>query len=201
MEHAKLKRINDILSVFVVGLGLYIALIPALPAIQLWWTQRGGVNIPYSGELANASVNGNKKDKPIPSDNRLVIPGIDVNQPIKEGNSISVIDNEGVWRRPNSSSAPDKGNMVLAGHRFTYANPYGSFYHLDKLKIDDKLAIYWQGKEYVYKVKETKVVSASSVDIEKSTTDQQLTLYTCTPIWSAKDRLVIIAVPFEEINQ
>lgn len=197
----KLRIFNNFLSVLVVLLGLYIAVIPVLPALQLWWNQREGVLVPYSGVLADASQNANKQNKPIPKENRLVIPGINVDQPIKEGNSLSVIDNEGVWRRPNASGTPESGNMVIVGHRFTYTTPYGSFYHLDKMKVGDSFAIYWQGKEYVYKVVESKTVSATSVDIEKDTSEKQLTLYTCTPIWSAKDRLVIKAVPFEEINQ
>jgi LPXTG-site transpeptidase (sortase) family protein len=42
---------------------------------------------------------------------------------------------------------------------------------------------------------ESKIVDPSAVEIEAPTTQKQLTLYTCTPIWTAKERLVIIAKP------
>lgn len=196
-KNSKLHKFNNFLSFVVVALGLYIALIPLLPTIQLWWKQRGGVHVPYSGALANASVNASKDNNPIPKDNRIVIPSISVNEPVFEGSSISVIDNGGTWRRPNSSNNPSSSNMVIVGHRFTYTNPYGSFYHLDKLKIGDHLAVYWQGKEYVYEVAETKVVEPTAQEVEAKTNNAQLTLYTCTPIWSAKQRLVVIAKPVD----
>ncbi|HEX8762727.1 MAG TPA: class E sortase [Candidatus Saccharimonadales bacterium] len=102
---------------------------------------------------------------------------------------------KGIWHRP-ASAAPNKpGNVVLAGHRFTYQNPQGVFYHLDKLKTSDQIGLVWQGKVYRYKVREIKVVGANETPIEAPTNNARLTLYTCTPLWLPKDRLVIIAEP------
>lgn len=86
---------------------------------------------------------------------------------------------------------------MLVGHRFTY-DGNGVFYHLDKLKVGDQLAVFWEGKKYQYTVTETKVVPATATEVEDQTQDPQLTLYTCTPLWSAKDRLVVIAKPLTE---
>jgi LPXTG-site transpeptidase (sortase) family protein len=66
--------------------------------------------------------------------------------------------------------------------------------------VGQKLALFWEGKEYLYEVTETKVVEATAVEIEAPTKDKQLTIYTCTPIWTAKQRLVVIALPVDEIN-
>lgn len=191
------RQFNNILSFFVILLALYIALVPVLPILQFWWSQKDGVKIPYDGRLAAVSQGANKQNKPIPEDNRLVIPGLSLDEQVKEGQSLSVINNNGVWRRPGSSSNPSDGNMVLVGHRFTYTNPYGTFYHLDKLKVGDNFALYWEGEENIYKVIEVKTVSVNSVQIEQNTEKPILTMYTCTPIWSAKDRLVVTA---ERIN-
>lgn len=196
-KKSKLRNFNNLLSLVVIGLGIYIALVPVIPAIEFWWKQRSGVHIPYSGALANASTNGDKENKPIPNENRLVMPSISLNEEIKEGSSISVIDDGSVWRRPNTSVDPLIGNMVVVGHRFTYSNPSGSFYNLDKINVGDTLALYWSKKEYIYKVEQIKVVEASNTEIESPTTDNRLTLYTCTPIWSAKQRLVVIAKPLD----
>jgi LPXTG-site transpeptidase (sortase) family protein len=191
----KLRTFNNILSIFVLLLGIYIAVMPLLPVLQLWWKQKNGVHVPYSGTLSDISSNAIKDNKPKPKDNRLVIPGIDVDTEIKEGPNMDVAANEGVWRRPNGSSDPLKSNMVLAGHRFAYTHPYGAFYHLDKVKVGDALALYWNGQEYIYKVSSSKVVEPTATYIENPTSAPTLTLYTCTPIWSAKQRLVITAEP------
>jgi sortase A len=105
---------------------------------------------------------------------------------------------KGVWNRPNSSSPPEAGNTVLTGHRFTYDGP-ATFYSLDKVQVGDAIVIYWEGKEYDYIVSETKVVPASAVEIEAPSNYSQLTLYTCTPLWSAKDRLVVVANPTQGV--
>ncbi|PID31740.1 hypothetical protein CR970_04190 [Candidatus Saccharibacteria bacterium] len=192
----KLKRFNDVLSFVVLGLGLYITIMPLLPVVQFWWQQRQGVVIPYSGKLAdNSGSETRKQQKPTPQDNRLVIPAIAVDEQIVEGSTIDVIRDDNVWRRPNSSTTPDAGNMVVVGHRFAYSSPYGAFYHLDKVKVGERLALYWEGEEYVYEVSETKIVEPSAIEVENDTPQRQLTLYTCAPIWSAKQRLVIVAKP------
>ncbi|HMT55527.1 MAG TPA: sortase, partial [Candidatus Saccharibacteria bacterium] len=126
--------------------------------------------------------------------NRIVIPSIQLNEPIIESDSISAIKDGGTWRRPRSSEPAKDGNTVIVGHRY-YGSNVSTFYHLDKVLPGQKLAIYWEGVEHVYEVTETKTVEASQVEIEAPTTEEQVTLYTCTPIWTAKQRLVVIAKP------
>jgi sortase A len=47
----------------------------------------------------------------------------------------------------------------------------------------------------LYKVAEIKTVASTAGEVEAPTDTDQLTLYTCTPLWSAKERLVIVAKP------
>ena len=111
-----------------------------------------------------------------------------------EGNSIAIISKGGTWRRPQSATPLDDGNTVIVGHRY-YGSNVSTFYHLDKVLVGQKLALYWEGQEYLYEVTESKVVGPSAVEVEAPTQDKRLTIYTCTPIWTAKNRLVIIAKP------
>jgi LPXTG-site transpeptidase (sortase) family protein len=187
-----LKRINQILSILVIFLGLYLAGSPFVPDIIFFFHHK--VVVPYSGKLADFYESNNKPTASQPQDNRLVIPDIAVNEKVLEGSSIEVIHNNGIWRRPASSSDPEKSNMVIVGHRFSYISPYGTFYHLDKIKVGSKMALYWDKVEHVYEVKEMKVVSPETGDIEAATDQPRLTLYTCAPLLTAKDRLVIIAM-------
>jgi len=45
----------------------------------------------------------------------------------------------------------------------------------------------------VYTVDRIKQVTATAVEIEAPTARPTLTLYTCTPLWNPKDRLVVTA--------
>lgn len=123
--------------------------------------------------------------------NHVVIPKISLDQQIWFGDSPWLV-NKGVWHIPGSST-PDKGsNTVLVGHRFTYKDP-AVFYHLDKISVDDKIMVVHEGKLYNYKVTETKIVNPEDTHVEGATEDKRLTLYTCHPIWSTRQRLVLVA--------
>jgi sortase A len=188
-------RINSFLTFVVILLGLYIIITPFLPQFEYWFRDTSpNVIAPYGGVLAK--IEGSDESIPPPEENRLVIPAISINEPILESNSISVIDRGGTWRRPKTSNPTQSDNTVIIGHRF-FGNNISTFYNLDKLKIGDIIAVYWEGNENLYEVAESKVVDPSAVEIEESTTEKQLTLYTCTPVWTAKNRLVIIAKPLD----
>lgn len=196
-----LRRVNNALTVIIIAINAYIIILPVMPQLTLWWRKAHDTNkgVPYSGTLAQeTSPAPASKREPIPDDDRLVVPSLQLNEKIYEGTSTYTV-NKGVWRRPSTSTPDQEGNTVLVGHRFTYKDP-AVFYHLDKVKVGEKLAIYWHKKEYVYEVKETKVVAATAVEIEENTPDKRLTIYTCTPLWTAKDRLVIVAIPIDSTN-
>jgi len=186
-QNFNLRRINDALSVAIVLVALYIFLLPVVPQFG-WWLHHSAPLISRSTRHQAQQPAGGA----IPQDNRLVIPALGLDQPIYEGQSVYTV-NKGVWIRPNAST-PDKGsNTVLVGHRFTYTNPRGVFYFLDKLKPGDVLTIYWHGQAYRYHTQTISVVAPTDSSVEAPTTQSQLTLYTCTPLWSLKSRLVIVA--------
>ena len=184
-----LRRFNNFLSVIVIALGIYITVTPILPELQFLFKKKTGH---ISSEL-NYSDKNEPGKKPIPKDNRLVIPQIGLDANVFEGKYADTLK-KGMWRRPKTSTPDQGGNTVIVGHRFTYKDP-AIFYHLDKLKMDDTFALYWQGKEYLYKVSEIKIVEPHQIEVEDQTTDPTLTLYTCTPLWTSKQRLVVVAHP------
>lgn len=100
---------------------------------------------------------------------------------------------KGIWRYPKGSTPDKGGNTVLIGHRFTYTNPRGVFYYLNKVAIGDEIGVFWNSKEYLYKVTTITVVDPHNTSIEDATSDARLTLFTCTPLWLPKDRLVVVA--------
>lgn len=195
------KRFNDGLSFLVALLGLYIIVMPWLPNVSLWWDSvwddsQGYV---YQGNLAegNEAVDDNALQAP-PDKNTLVIPSISLDETILEGDSLAVLNDGGVWRRPATSTPDNGGNTVIIGHRFSYSDP-STFYHLNKLNIGEKFAVWWDETEYVYEVYEKRVVAATALEIEDNTEESIVTLYTCTPLWTARDRLVVRAALVEEL--
>lgn len=189
-----LRRFNNLLSIVVILLGIYIFLVPFLPNIFfLFRDDSANAVAPYQGVLADSL--GSTTTEAIPNQNRIVIPSIGLDEPIIESNSISAIADGGTWRRPNTATPNQQGNTVIVGHRF-YQNSVSTFYHLDKIETREILAVYWEGQEYLYKVTDKKVVEATETEIEAPSSDSKLTLYTCHPLWSSTQRFVIVAEPY-----
>ncbi|MBP9759351.1 sortase [Candidatus Dojkabacteria bacterium] len=124
--------------------------------------------------------------------NKLVIPSIGIDGVIYEGASVSTLNN-GIWRRPNTSKPDMGGNTVMSAHRFLYESGPITFYHLDKVKVGDKIYVLWKNKRYEYQVFNISEVLPTQVEIEANTKDPIITLYTCTPLWTAEKRLVVKA--------
>ncbi len=129
----------------------------------------------------------------IPNYNMLVIPQMGVRGKIYEGSSEKTLL-KGLWHMPGTSSNPESGNVVVTAHRYLRRPPNpNTFYLLDKLKVGDEFYMYWQGKRYNYRVREIKVVKPEEVSILYNTPNPQLTLFSCTPLFTSKNRLVVIS--------
>lgn len=128
-----------------------------------------------------------------PSGHRLVIPAIDVDSAIIEGDEVAVLDNqEGVWLQAGHVGTT---SVVIAGHRFKYLPPNTTtFYNLNKLKNGDTLAIYWDGSKYLYAVDSVFEVSKDDISILNPTSDRALMIYTCSDETLLK-RIVVKAIP------
>lgn len=130
---------------------------------------------------------------------RLIIPRIGVDMPIvvNEPNEAKGLA-AGAWQIPGTAS-PDNsggyGNMVLSAHRYLYTSGPNTFFDLDKLEVGDKIIVWWQGKMYSYTVDASKVVPPSAVEILNPSPTPELTLFTCTPVFTTKNRLVVTARP------
>lgn len=180
----KLHIFNNVLSLVVIGFFAYVLAYPLLPGWSFWARTKLHKNPP----LVSAVEKGT--DKPT-DENMIVIPRLLMQEKINESKNTSALK-YGIWRRPNTSTPDKQSNTVMVGHRFTYDGA-AVFYNLDKVKVDDEIVVYWNKKKYVYTVERIKEVPPTAIEVEDSTADARLTLYTCTPIWSAKNRLVVQA--------
>jgi sortase A len=184
-----------IIAILIAVVSMFLILAPLmgeilLPLKELFDSTGGYV---YQNKLV-ATDNQTKIDqsklKPIPKENVLVIPKIQVDAIIHEGPDDSTL-NLGVWRKPNSFDPELGGNTVLTAHRFLYTFGPNTFYSLDKIEKGDKFIIFWNQKEYDYEVFEKLEVQPTDVWVEDNTTDPTVTLYTCTK--DAVTRIVVRA--------
>ncbi|MBX4190124.1 sortase [Candidatus Parcubacteria bacterium] len=124
--------------------------------------------------------------------NRLVIPGANINMAIIESSSERALWRGG-WLWPNGSTPDKGGNTIIFGHRFRYLPPVtNTLYNLDKASMNDEFYITWRGKEYHYRVSEIKIVNPKDIYILEQSSGAEVTLVTCFPLFSSKQRLVVI---------
>jgi sortase A len=131
---------------------------------------------------------------------------------IKEGDPMAIIDlptigvskyvvagvetadlKKGPGHYPGTPFPGELGNASIAGHRTTYGEP---FRHLDDLNIGDPIIVTdLLGRKFTYLVSNQQVVGASDSWVVATTdpTKAILTLTTCHPEFSAKQRLIVSA--------
>lgn len=182
------RQINNLLAGIVIVVSLYALLLPFIAHLNHWVRQRNPDN---RERIVSQLQAGPQVDTP--ADNRLLIPDILVDEPIVTGSSLGVIEDGGVWLRPRSAEPNGAGNIVLAGHRFTYRQPLGPLYHLDDVTLGDEIGLRWEGELRRFIVEDIRTVTSQSTGIEAQTEDTRLTIYTCTPLLTAEHRLVITA--------
>jgi len=195
-------RVLKIVVIVVILVGVGILVYPLLPALKYSISKPENF-YPYETRLLNSNLNLGKLPeiktvKRIPEDNRLVIPKIGVDVAVVEGKNEEAALLKGAWRNPKTSDPAKGGNTVISGHRFRFRPPNNTtFYLLDKLSVGDPFLIYWQGVEYDYIVTETKIVAPTTLEILNNTADPQVSLFTCTPLFTTKQRLVVIGQPLK----
>lgn len=177
-----LARVNNILTIAIVVINVFTFCMPFVPQATLWVKQ----NTTHNTERLDEQLESNE----IPDGKRLVIPQILLDEQVFEGANDTTL-NKGLWHQPNGIIPGQSGATIIAGHRFTYKDPEGAFYHLDKLNPGDTIALYWDGSKHLYSVTD-KSVTGPDYKIESGDTEQ-LVLYTCTPIWNPVNRLIIVA--------
>ncbi len=119
----------------------------------------------------------------------LRIDKIDLDAVIFEGVDPQTLKS-GPGHTPGSPLPGQPGNAVLAGHRTTYGRPFWDF---DLLEIGDRVEVESAIGVSVYEVREIAVVQPTDVWVTDDRPGAWLTMTTCEPKFSARQRLVIWA--------
>ena len=83
-----------------------------------------------------------------------------------------------------------RGNSGIAGHRTTYGAPFSK---LDQLSLGDTILVTTLQGRFTFRVTQTVVVPPTDVSVLDPSSTPMLTLTTCTPRFSASERLVVHA--------
>ncbi len=97
---------------------------------------------------------------------------------------------KGPGHYPETPLPGQLGNAAIAGHRTTYGQP---FYDIDQLEPGDEIITTTPSGRFVYVVTGQQVVSPSDYQVVATTdpTTATLTLTSCHPRWTARQRIVI----------
>jgi sortase A len=121
---------------------------------------------------------------------RVRIPAIDLDETIRSGVSMDVID-RGVAHWSGTASPGGAGNVVLAGHRTTQTRP---FFNLDRLDTGDLVFMTdGSGFEVMYRVSDSYIVDPKDLWITYDSPTPSVTMFACHPKGSARFRIVVQA--------
>ncbi len=120
----------------------------------------------------------------------LKIPSIEVDEVVVQGT-----DTEALQRGPghyDETDDPweDRGRVGIAGHRTTYGAP---FWDLDRVRRGDVVTLITEFGTFAYRVTRTEVIPPTRIGVLDPTKKPTLVLTTCTPRFSAAQRLIVYA--------
>ena len=119
----------------------------------------------------------------------IKIPRLGLEHAVVEGVSLPDL-RKGPGHYPATPLPGELGNAAIAGHRTTYGAPFN---RLDELEVGDAILISTLRGTYRYEVTSQRVVRPTELSVLDPTPDATLTLTTCNPKFSARQRLVITA--------
>ena len=108
---------------------------------------------------------------------------------VVEGVSRADLKN-GAGHMPTTPLPGQPGNSVISGHRTTYGAP---FHELDQLAPGDVIEVITALGVHTYAVQETIIVRPTEIWVTNDRPGAWLTLTTCHPKFSSRERLVVFA--------
>lgn len=139
-------------------------------------------------ELTAGEEKKNKLQEISLEETKILIPAIKVNALVRGGtNKEELKKGPGIYEKSPMPSQ-EGGNVCIAGHRTTYG---AWFRNVDKLREGDEVILEYQGNKYIYKVERVFVVEKNDWSVTKPTGYSAITLTSCHPLRSSKQRIVV----------
>jgi sortase A len=119
----------------------------------------------------------------------LRVPSLGIEVVIFQGIGVETLK-KGPGHMPGTALPGQPGNAVISGHRTTYGRP---FFDFDQLAPGDRIEIETAIGLHVYEVDSSFIVDPTDVWVIDDKPGAWLTLTTCHPKFSARERLIITA--------
>jgi sortase A len=109
------------------------------------------------------------------------------------------LDNIGIGHYNNTQMPGQVGNFAVAGHRTTHGAPFNQIANLqvgDKIYLETKDGFYtytFRNLEYV-PATQVSVLSQSPDQVGVTTKDRVMTMTSCNPMYTARERIVAFSV-------
>jgi len=99
---------------------------------------------------------------------------------------------KGPGHYPETPMPGQLGNAAIAGHRTTFGQP---FFDVDKMQTGDEIVVTTLAGRFVYRVTGQEIVSPSDYQVIATTdpTRATLTLTSCHPKYTARERIIVYA--------
>jgi sortase A len=120
---------------------------------------------------------------------RLRIPAIGVDKVVVEGVTLDDLK-RGPGHYPESPMPGQPGNAAIAGHRTTYGAPFN---RVNELEPGDEILVTTLQGAFRYEVSDQLIVDPDEVGVLDDFGDNRLTLTSCHPKYSARQRIIIVA--------
>jgi sortase A len=120
---------------------------------------------------------------------RIVIPAIDVNHPVVEGDDDETLK-RGVGHTPWSANPGQAGNSIMSAHNDIFGE---IFRYLNDLELGDEILVHTSTQVYRYVVKAKRIIEPTEVEVMYPTNHPVLTLISCYPYLVDNRRVVVIA--------
>jgi sortase A len=196
----RLRSALSALGAILTGAGVLILL---FVAYQLWGTglytshQQDSLKSQFKQNAnvvgsTTTTINPANLPPPPPSGESVAnirIPKIGVDKYVVQGVGLADL-RKGPGHYPQTPLPGEQGNAAIAGHRTTYGAPFN---RLDELAPGDDILVSTAKGSFTYKVASTRVVRPDQVEVLDPTPSPTLTLTTCNPKYSAKERLVVVS--------
>lgn len=123
--------------------------------------------------------------------------GSDYGYAVVEGVEVAVL-RMGPGHYPDSALPGEVGNFAVAGHRTTYGAPFN---RLDELEAGDPIVVETRNSWFTYRVRSQQIVAPDAVGVvlpvpgqpDAVPVERLLTLTSCHPEFSARQRLIVTA--------
>jgi sortase A len=121
---------------------------------------------------------------------KLEIPSIGVDWIVVAGVRVEDLQ-KGPGHYPDTPLPGQEGNVAIAGHRTTYGAPFA---RINELEPGDEIVLSTFTGRFVYRMSEQWIVPPTDASVLNPTPVPSLTLTSCHPKYSARERIIVRAV-------